>query len=219
MGYLRDGFSRRSFIKKSSEAGFGVLLGVSGISALQFMPVPGGQEKSDNRFLNIKPRYYRWHVDPGVEWLETNTGYATLDWKIPLSQTALVLVDVWQRHYIKDTEERGEKIIVNTLVPLMSRCRNAGLQIIHAPSPPVARQHMNWVNLEKPSGTAKRDDWPPTQFINSSGPYESYRRPKEPREAERQNLPPLQFHPKAVPVGNEPVIAPGYDAILNCFIT
>ncbi len=45
--------------------------------------------------LHVKPRYYRWHVDPDVEWTETNTDYACLDWKIPLSQAALVLVDVW----------------------------------------------------------------------------------------------------------------------------
>ena len=63
------------------------------------------------RVLRISPRYHRWHVDPGVEWVEANTGYAHLDWDISLSRAALVLVDVWERHYLKDTEARAEKII------------------------------------------------------------------------------------------------------------
>jgi hypothetical protein len=90
--------------------------------------------------LSVKPRYYRWHVDPGEEWLEKNTGYARLDWEIPVSQAALVVVDVWDRHYIKDPEERAERIIQERIRPLLTACRKAGLQIIHAPSPPRARQ-------------------------------------------------------------------------------
>ena len=55
-----------------------------------------------DRELNIRPRYYRWHVDPGVSWEEKNTDYAYLDWRVPLSQSALVLVDVWEEHYLKE---------------------------------------------------------------------------------------------------------------------
>src|SRR5690606_38823113 len=113
----------------------------------------------DPHMLNVRPRYHRWHVDPGVEWLETNTGYAHLDWSIPLPQTALVLVDVWQRHYLKDTEERGEKIIQNKLIPLVNTCRKYNMRVIHAPSPSVAKKHPNWVNLLNESETVqKRDD-------------------------------------------------------------
>ena len=210
--------SRRNFIKKSSLAGIGAVLG------MRNPPSSSGQSNSaigmdtvSDRTLSVKPRYYRWHVDPGIEWLETNTGYATLDWKIPLSQAALVLVDVWQRHYLKDTEARGEAIITNNLVPLMNACRQAGMPVIHAPSPPVAKQHPNWVKLDNKAETAvKHDDWPPSQFLNQSGPYQSYRRPLEPREEERQKLPPLDFHPKARPIGHEPVIATGEELHLYC---
>ncbi len=78
------------------------------------------QQPGSEACLHIKPRYYRWHVDPGVEWVETNTDHATLDWTIPLSQTALVLVDVWDHHYLLDTEARAEAIIADKLVPLMT---------------------------------------------------------------------------------------------------
>jgi nicotinamidase-related amidase len=210
--------SRRKFLKQSTIAGLGAFLCMRSIPSLSTQPSPEqNQGNAVIRTLSIKPRYHRWHVDPGVEWLETNTGYATLDWKIPISNAALVLVDVWQRHYIKDTEARGEMVINKYLVPLMTACREAGLPLIHAPSPPVAKLLPNWVRLEnKIIPETKNDDWPPAQFRNLSGPYQSYRRPKEPREEERQKLPPLKIHPKALPLSNEPVVATGEELHLYC---
>jgi nicotinamidase-related amidase len=203
----RNENSRREFLKKTSLGGLGVVMGTGINTHLSVKP----------SHLSIRPRYYRWYVDPGVEWLETNTGYSTLHWSVPVSQTALVLVDVWQRHYIKDTEARGEAVIAHHLLPLMAACRKAGLKIIHAPSPPVAKQHPNWVKLVSDAEMrAKHDDWPPSQFRDKSGPYQSYGRPTEPREAEKQNLPPLYFHPKAHPVGKEPVVATGEELHRYC---
>lgn len=205
--------SRREFLKKSSLGGLGLVIG-SGMKP--YLSVKAGNFFSD-RALSIHPRYHRWYVDPGVEWLETNTGYGTLEWTIPISRTALVLVDVWQRHYIKDTEAREEAVIANYLVPLMAACRKAGLPIIHAPSPPVAKQHPNWVKLvSEVEMRPKHDDWPPAQFRDLSGPYQSYRRPKEPREADKQKLPPLYFHPKVHPIAKEPVVATGEELHRYC---
>ena len=83
--------------------------------------------------LHIRPRYHRWHVDPGVEWVESNTTHDHLDWSIPLSQAALVLVDVWDRHYLKDTHARAEEIIQQRLRPLVDRCRAAGRRRLFYP--------------------------------------------------------------------------------------
>ncbi len=164
----------------------------------------------DETFLHVRPRYYRWHVNEGQEWTETNTGYATLDWKIPVSQCALVLVDVWQRHYIKEPEERAEKIIDENLVPLIKACRSKKLEVIHAPAPEAARVHPNWINLDTgPKQGNNSNEWPPREFRHLSGSYSQYRRPVEPREAERQSLPPLRIHPKAEPLPGEVVIATG----------
>lgn len=205
--------SRRAFLKKGTAGSIGAFLGLGNASSL----FAGTEALPPAGMLSVHPRYYRWHVDPGVEWLETNTDYATLNWHIPVEQAALVLVDVWQRHYIKDTEARTEAIINNNLVPLIAACRRSGLQVIHAPSPPVAKLHPNWVNLVPASErNTKHDTWPPAAFRNLSGTYQSYRRPEEPREAERQSLPPLTFHPKIVPVGKEAVIATGEELHRYC---
>jgi nicotinamidase-related amidase len=210
--------SRREFIEMSSMAGFGIILGINSIPSVFYQ---SGHVKFENkdgaRALHIHPRYHRWFVDPGVQWTETNTGYAFLDWKIPSSQAAIVLVDVWQRHYLKDTEARAETIINSKLVPLLAACRKAGLNIIHAPSPEVAELHPNWVKLQsKAELEQKRDDWPPVEFLNSTGPYKSFAMPFEPRAEERNNLPALTFHPLVNPIGDEPVIATGEELHRYC---
>jgi nicotinamidase-related amidase len=202
-------YSRRDFLKINSMTALGAGVSLSMISSATAHPA--------SKTLHIKPRYHRWHVDPGVEWLETNTGYATLDWHLPLSQTALVLVDVWQRHYLKDTEERGENIINKNLVPMLNICRKSGLRVIHAPSPEVAQQHPNWIKLINPEeAKTKRDDWPPREFRTLSGQYHQYQRPHEPREEERRNLPELTFHPKVRPLANEAVVASGEELHRYC---
>jgi nicotinamidase-related amidase len=136
--------------------------------------------------LRIKPRYYRWHVDPGVEWVETNTGYAHLDWEIPLEQTAVVFVDVWDGHYLKDTAARSEEIVGEKIVPLVAACRKAGMQLIHAPAPGLAEEHPARVKLVDDgwNGNGQDKEWPPPEFRGKSGIYEAYARPKEPREEE-----------------------------------
>src|SRR5690606_2063923 len=117
----------------------------------------------------------------------------------------------------KDTEERGEKIIQNKLIPLVNTCREHNMSIIHAPSPSVAKKHPNWVNLLNESETVqKRDDWPPQDFRNLSGPFKKYQRPFEPREEERQQLPELTFHPDIQPINNEAVVATGEELHRLC---
>jgi len=169
--------------------------------------------------LHIRPRYYRWYVDPGVEWVEIHTGYAHLDWEIPLSQAALVLVDVWDRHYLKDTAARAEEIVQQKIRPLLSVCREAGLQIIHAPAPDQAKKHPAWVRLigeEEPTGEPE-EDWPPREFRSKSGAYQEYAHPEEPREEERKKLRAgLTMHHAVQPEGEEVVIATGEELHRYC---
>ncbi len=210
--------TRRQFIKISSVTGLSAAMGMAlpfesySESIVDLRPLAANDKK-----LHIKPRYHRWHVDPGQEWLETNTRYASMDWQVPVSQTALVLLDVWQRHYIKETEERAEKIINEKYVPLLAKCREQGMQIIHAPSPEAAMKHPNWVKLVSATEmNPPRDSWPPAEFRNLSGPYKDFRRPFEPREAERRALPELTFHPKVTPQPNEAVVATGEELHRYC---
>lgn len=195
--------TRRDFLRTTGIAG----LASTHLTLSAGRPDLSGGEAS---FLHIRPRYYRWHVNEGQEWTETNTGYATLDWEIPVSQCALVLVDVWQRHYIREPEERAGKIIDESLVPLIRACREKKLEVIHAPASDAARVHPNRISPDTgPKPEKAPMDWPPKEFRHLSGPYSRYQRPVEPREAERQSLPPLRIHPKVEPVPGEVVVGTG----------
>jgi len=162
--------------------------------------------------ITIAPRYYRWHVDKGVVWIEKNTSYAHLNWKIPLAQTALVLVDIWSHHYLKDTKARSEKIVRNNIVPLLCACRKAKMPIVHAPAPRLAEAHPSWVNLiEKgETSTEAKNNWPPAEFRSKTGIYEHYARPIEPREEElTETRARLAMHPLVQVEGKEAVISTG----------
>lgn len=168
--------------------------------------------------LSISPRYYRWHVDPGVDWVETNTEYAHLDWKIPLDQTALVLVDVWEGHYLSDCEARINDITEKHLEPLLTRARRVGMPIIHAPSPDVAKRQSGWVGLAEANPLRATDpDWPPADFRKKEAAFSSYARPFEPRDSEldvlRTDRP---IHPRAIPAEGEPVVANGEELHQLC---
>jgi len=210
--------SRRDFIKKSSFGGLGTALGIGTvIPAIAEQGLNTSEHSISDEKLHVKPRFHNWIVDEGEEWLELNTKQANLDWNIPVSQCALVLLDVWQRHYLKEPEERAEKIINERYVPLLKSCREYGMEVIHCPSPQVAKTHPNWVKLMSEAELKPvSDSWPPKEFRNLSGPYNAYRRPFTPKEAERNALTPLTFHPKVVPLNNEAVIAYGEELHRYC---
>lgn len=206
---------RRDFVT-ASVAGMAAMFSAS--LRLSAAPPPASaQVPDDTPRLRIKPRYHRWHVEPGVDWIETNTGYATLDWTIPVSQAAIVLVDVWDHHYLKDTEARTEVVIAEKLAPLLAACRSVRLPIIHAPSSSQARQHPNWVRLVSDNERAAASDWPPPAFRNKTGAYQSYQRPLEPREPELVRLrAERKLHPQVQPLDDEPVVASGEELHRYC---
>ncbi|MFH1567378.1 MAG: isochorismatase family protein [Gemmatimonadota bacterium] len=169
-----------------------------------------------DRALHVRPRYHRWHVDPGVEWVETSTGYAHLDWTIPLARAAVVLVDVWNGHYLADTAARAEVIIRERLRPLLAACRAAGLQVVHAPSPPQAHGHPAWVRLAEEDGGAE-PSWPPPDFRSKAGAFAAYAKPAEPRQGEIDRIREARtIHPEAEPQGAEVVIATGEELHRYC---
>ena len=179
------------------------------------------QEERVGESMQIKPRYYRWHVDPGVEWIEKNTGYTHLEWEIPLSQAALVGVDVWDRHYIKDTEARSEQVVQDKILPLIAACRKGGLEIIHATSPGrnLAQNNLAYVNLvtQEEVDAVRDNDWPPPEFRGKSGEFAAYARPEEQRDKERADrVADLVMHPQVQPEGDEVVVAFGEDLHRYC---
>ena len=134
--------------------------------------------------LKIPVRYYRIYVDPSVECVEKNFGYVEKVLEIDEKKAVLVLVDVWNMHYIDSWIARAAEITVNKIAPVTEAARKAGMTIIHAPSPPVAKKYPQWTkyaddeDLNPPTQSAP--EWPPTEFVKRTGEYSTYARRKEP---------------------------------------
>jgi len=68
--------------------------------------------------LNVPARCYRVCADPDVPCVELNFGYVKRVLPIPLEEAALVLVDVWNTHYISSWLARATQVIYDKIVPL-----------------------------------------------------------------------------------------------------
>ncbi len=171
--------------------------------------------------LHIRPRYARLFTDDDAAMLESNYIHQKLDWRLPLKETALICLDVWNTPpvFAGDTLARTAEIVSRRIVPLLSEARRAGMTVIHAPANPVARRHPNWVgrNRKAPRPSAP-PAWPPPDFRAKRGIYTMYARPTEPLAAKqawaREHH--RAFHPDVRPVNNEPVVADGRELHRLC---
>jgi nicotinamidase-related amidase len=81
-----------------------------------------------NKTLHLK---LRTRVEPfkgSGDWRET-----TFDQALATSETALILCDIWDKHWCKGLEGRVE-VLAHKAVPIIDLARDRGILIIHAPS-------------------------------------------------------------------------------------
>jgi nicotinamidase-related amidase len=158
------------------------------------------------RIISLPCRHYRVYTDPDRPCVEQNFKYVERELSIPVEQSALVLVDVWSTHYIASWLERAGQITRARIVPALEAAREAGMLVVHAPSPMVAQRY----GVESPPGSAG-PGWPPAEFRRRSGPYQSFSRHDEPRlrEALARYETELDIAEIARPLPGEPVIATG----------
>lgn len=158
------------------------------------------------RTVSLPCRYYRVDTNPEVPCVEQNFQHVERELSLPVEQSALVLVDVWSTHYIESWLERASQTTSARIVPALEAAREAGMLVIHAPSPLVAWRY----GVESPTGYGA-PTWPPAEFRNGSGPYQSFSRRDEVREREvlAHWEKELDIAAIARPVPGEPVIATG----------
>ncbi len=166
----------------------------------------------------IHPRYYSFLADREEDSFEKNARYVELEWRVPVHQSALVLVDVWGWHYLKDTRERVEQITRERIAPVVAACRRAGVRVIHAPAPRVAKTSPHWVGRTAPETAASlfpipRSQWPPQAFLERSGEYAAYARQKTPfsKQLADESATKCDFHPLVLPEEGDAVVATGVE--------
>src|SRR5215210_1539347 len=113
--------------------------------------------------LNLPCRYYRVYTDPGVPCVEENLHHVERSLPVPVAEAALLLVDIWNTHYIESWLQRAAQVTRDRIVPLLAAAPQVGMMVIHGPSPPVARRYSG---PPPPPGRAPNPapDWPPPAF-------------------------------------------------------
>lgn len=128
----------------------------------------------------VRVRYQAMRSTGPDDNVEANIVSTESELSLDSAESALVLVDVWGGHPLKSHYERTGQIMANKIAPCIKAARAAGMTVIYAPSPPVAKSYPQWLryagpaDLEPPSQQA--DDWPPADFRKTEGKYASLRR-------------------------------------------
>ena len=127
--------------------------------------------------LDLRVRYFQDSTPADVPCRET--AFIRREFEMPLrvDETALVLVDLWNVHFIESWIARAARITKAFVVPVLDAARQAGLTIVHAPSPPVAAQYPQ-LQRHKPPEPAVPSAWPPAAFRSREGDYAVYRGPR-----------------------------------------
>ena len=127
--------------------------------------------------LHLRVRYFQDCTPEDIPCREENFVRREFEMALPVEQTALVLVDVWNAHFIESWLERAETVVREAVVPVLERAREVGLAVVHAPSPGVAEQFQH-LKRHKPPDPQPEPDWPPATFRRRQGPYAAYRGPR-----------------------------------------
>jgi nicotinamidase-related amidase len=179
-------------------------------------------ENRANDEIHIRARYCFRYTGTNEKQSEKGAYHAYTDWWVPLDQVALVCLDVWNMDLHQDMHVRDERITRERIVPLVKAARASGLQIIHAPSPSIARRHANWVNLEqdaqRPESSGNTPHWPPTSFRERTGEFSRYASPERPNILSSWKFlgDNCDFHDQVRPISDEPVIATGEELQRLC---
>lgn len=133
--------------------------------------------------LALQLRHYHFDFEERAPWREESMHDLVATRTFDPAQVALVLVDCWDRHYLKSYLERTDQIIRERIVPVVDACHDAGITVVHAPSPAQAKRYPQWLqyasdeDLFTPPPPAHQPDWPPQEFRCRHGEYQQFAKP------------------------------------------
>ncbi len=128
--------------------------------------------------LNMTVRYFQDSTPLDVPCREENFLRREITMALPVEQTALVLVDLWNIHFCESWLARATDVLKAKVLPAIEAARRAGLTVVHAPSPPVAAQYPQ-LQRHKPAPQWAPPTWPPAEFRRREGPYAAFKGPRD----------------------------------------
>jgi len=167
--------------------------------------------------FQVRVRHYSTEGQTRGRGDEAAFGPVERDLEIPIAQAALVLVDVWHDHYIASHLERAQWIVRGRILPTVTTARDAGMLIVHAPSPPVAA---NYPEVQRPHvepPARETPNWPPPDFVRREGPYAAYKRPEGlVMRAAHDRAAGYKIHPLVLPEPGDWLVANGVELHALC---
>lgn len=127
--------------------------------------------------LDLRVQYFQDSTPVDEPCRETAFIRREFEMPLPVDETALVLVDLWNVHFIESWIERAKQVTLECVVPVIDAARRIGMTIVHAPSPSVASQYPQ-LDRHKPPQPSAPNTWPPPEFRSRSGDYDVYRGPR-----------------------------------------
>ena len=127
--------------------------------------------------IDLTVRYFQDSPPEGQPYREELFIRREVTMSLPVGQTALVLVDVWNNHFIESWLERAAQVTREAVVPVLEAARAAGFTIVHAPCPEVAEQFDQLAFHQRPAPVPE-PDWPPAEFRTRQGPFAAFRGPR-----------------------------------------
>ncbi len=135
--------------------------------------------------ITLPVRFYRLAPPDEGPFVEESFGRETLAWVLDSDETALVLVDCWDIHPYESHLERSNQICETILAPTAQACREAGIAVIHAPSPTQARKYPQWTKYASDAqlfdATGSEPPWPPDDARKGQEEYAQFKKPEDPR--------------------------------------
>ena len=157
--------------------------------------------------LRLRVRYFQDSTPEGVPCREESFDRREIDMELPVDQTALVLVDVWNAHFIESWLERAAQVTREAVAPVLQKAREIGVTVVHAPSPGVAEQFAQ-LKRHRPPEPQPAPAWPPPEFRHREGAYAAYRGPRS-QPPGIPDIPNLGMSPAIEVLDDEFVIATG----------
>jgi nicotinamidase-related amidase len=165
-----------------------------------------------NKNLSLSAQYFQESTPADIPCREENFVRREIPFSLPVEQTALVLVDLWNAHHIDSWVERAEEIVKEKIVPITDAARKAGLTVVHAPSPELLKNNKYDIYQSHLEPDRKAESaWPPKNFRLRQEEFAAFQMPsKQPPgvDSRWQKIAPiLDMTPHIRPEEGEYVIA------------
>ena len=133
-----------------------------------------------DEILKLKAQYFQDSTPENIPCREENFVRRQIPFQVPIGQSALILVDLWNLHHIEGWVDRVNEITQNIILPVTEKARDVGMTVVHAPSPEVLRNQTYDVYHGHTAPKKKADPkWPPEKFRLRKDEYAVFENPRE----------------------------------------